>query len=456
MRKSVTLLVIGSLSFLSASETLSEAFEKTVYKGQLRYYAMQRSYDELLEDPDGVFNVQNEYQKVSNAIGGYLGFESGSFYHFSVGATFYTSLPIFYNPSDEGGLQILKDNQDAYGVLGEAFIKWEHDQTILKIGRQLLSDYRFLSDNDIRMTPYTYEGAILENRDLENITLRLACVSGAKTHASTNYIDFVNASKDLLREVTIDRNPIRGDYNPAYYDENSNYIGPEKNLYLGSIVYQNKQVNLEFWNYYADDFVNIVYTMGSYAFQTGSFSNSIGIEGVKQNDIGEHVAGTINTYAYDMMVKSTYDNFSLQYVFSKVKYDEASLDGGTIIDQWGGGMLYGGLIYNGADQGGSIGHSLSFGYDFVSYDMSILLTTAKFNFPNKITDIFADQDNKEYDFILNYTPDWNQKLHFKVEAMYVDFDTNYNFKAYEDLHGFNMLHTYDDILDLRFIVNYSF
>ena len=35
-------------------------------------------------------------------------------------------------------------------------------------------------------------------------------------------------------------------------------------------------------------------------------------------------------------------------------------------------------------------------------------------------------------------------------------DTNYNFRAYEDLHGFDMLHTYDDIVDLRFIVNYTF
>ena len=40
--------------------------------------------------------------------------------------------------------------------------------------------------------------------------------------------------------------------------------------------------------------------------------------------------------------------------------------------------------------------------------------------------------------------------------MYVDFDTDYNFRAYEDLHGFDMLHAYDDILDLRFIVNYTF
>ena len=450
-----SLLVGGSLC-LSANETLSSAFEETTIKAQLRYYTLQRNYDELIEDPNGVFDVHHKSQKFSNALGGYFGFESGLFYHFGIGATFYTSQPIFHNPISEGGLQLLKDDQDGYSILGEAFVKWEYEQTLFKVGRQLLSNYGFLSDHDIRMTPYTYEATILENRDLENITLRAAAVSGVKTLASTTYIDFVNASKDLLKEQTVDRNPIRGDYNPAYYDANRNYIGPTKNLYLGSVAYKRKQMNLEFWNYYVADFVNIFYTKGSYSFKTGNFSNSVGAEWVKQNNVGEHVAGTINTYAYDMMVKSTYDNFSLQYVFSKVKYDESSLDGGTIIDTWGGGMLYGGLIYNGADQGGSIGHSLSFGYDFVSSDLNILLTAANFNLPDKITDIFADQDNHEYDLILNYTPHWNKKLHFKVEVMYVDFDTDYNFRAYEDLHGFDMLHAYDDILDLRFIVNYTF
>ena len=81
------LIVIG-ISFLSASNTVSEAVENTEYYGQLRYYSIQRNYNELIEDHNGIFNVANEYQKVSNALGGYFGFESGSFYNFSLGATF--------------------------------------------------------------------------------------------------------------------------------------------------------------------------------------------------------------------------------------------------------------------------------------------------------------------------------------------------------------------------------
>ncbi|MEA3492553.1 MAG: OprD family outer membrane porin [Campylobacterota bacterium] len=457
MKQSITisLLLISSV-FLPASDRLSEAVGEMKYKAQLRYYTLHRSYDELVKNSAGSFDLHHKYQKNSHAVGGYFGFESATLHHLSIGSTLYTSQPIFHNPTDEGGLQLLKDNQDGYSVLGEAFAKWEYENTIVKVGRQLLTNYGFLSDHDIRMTPYTYEAAIFENRDFENITLRMAAVSGVKSLASTDYIDFVNASKDLLREVTVDRNPIRGDYNPAYFDSDRNYIGPQENLYLASIVYKDRQINFGLWNHYVVDFINIFYAIGSYTFQSGGFSNSVGVEWVKQDDVGEHVAGTINTYAYDMMVKSSYDNFTLQYVFSRVKYDESSLDGGTIIDEWGGAMLYCGMMYNGADQGGTTGHNLSLEYDFASYDLTLLLSAGSFDLPNKITDIFADQDNHEYDIIIKYRPKWSKKLEFKVEAAYIDFDTNYDFKAYEDLHGFDMLHAYDDIVDLRFIVNYTF
>jgi len=450
----IALLLSGSL-YLSASESLSSVFEEITIKAQLRSYTLQRSYDELVENSAGIFDVHYKSQKISNALGGYVGFESGALYHFSIGSTLYTSQPIFHNPISEGGLQLLKDDQDGYSIVGEAFVKWKYDQTTVKVGRQLLSDYRFLSDYDIRMTPYTYEAAILENRDLENITLRTAYVRGVKTFVSTSYVDFVNASKVLVREETVGRNPLRGDYNPAYYD-NGNYIGPGKDLYLASAVYQNNKINFEFWNYYSGDFVNFIYATGSYNFQISGIANNLGVQLIKQDDVGAHVAGSIDTYNYGVMLTSMYDNFTFTYAFNKTKYDENSLDGGTIIDMWGNSMIYNGFMYNGSDQGGTTSSAISIKYDFVSYGLSMQLFAGKFELPNKITDIFADQDNSEYDLIVKYTPRWNKKLQFKIEAAYIDFDTDYDFRAYEDLHGFDMLHAYDDILDLRFIVNYTF
>jgi len=451
----ITLLAGGTLCLLSG-DTLSDAIDKTTIKASLRYYTLQRSYQELVEDDAGNFTVPHKYQKLSNAMGGFVGFESNLLENLSIGSTLYTSQPLFHNPLNEGGLQLLEDDQSGYSVLGEAFVKLEYEKTMLKVGRQLLSDYGFLSDLDIRMTPYTYEAAILENRDLEHITLRMAAVRGVKTLVSTTYVDFVNASKNLLIEEPVERNPIRGAYNPAYYDGDRNYIGPKENLYLVSLAYHSKEIDFEFWDYYSANFVNFIYATGSYAFQMADLTNTLGLQLVKQDNVGAQVAGSIDTYVYGAKLTSIYDNFTFTYTFNRVKYDENSLDGGTIIDMWGGSQIYNSIMYNGGDQGGTTSQMVTVKYDFLLYGVTIQLNAGKFDLPNKLTDAFAEMDNKEVDLIAIYQPDWNRKLQFKIEAAYIDFDTDYDFRTYEDIHGFNILHAYEDILDLRFIVNYTF
>jgi len=447
------LLLLYKDNILAVSIDTNSSLEQYLdIEASLRYYSMARTYDEFLEDPANPYTKK----RASNAIGGSLGIHTKDWNYWSVGATLYTSQPVFHNPQDEGGLQLLQDDQSGFSVLGEAYIEYQDRYNLLKIGRQKLSAYRFLADNDCRMVPYTYEAASIENRKLDNIIVRAAVVTGVKTHASTEYIDFVNASKDLLKEQTINRNPIRGNYNPNNFDANGNYIGPRENLYLISGVYSDKKFIVELWDYIVPDFVNFVYTTATYKFDYNKFHNSFSLQYVQQNDVGNHIAGNINTYAYGIEFHSNYENLHFTYSFNKVKYDENSLDGGSIIDTWGNDLLYCGLFYNGADQAGTVANSIIMTYDFQSYPFKIFASAGIFDLPNNMNDLFADQDNNEYDFVIHYLPKWNKKLTFKFETVYVDFDTDYNFKGYEALHGYTFLHTYDTIVDMRFIVNYTF
>ena len=450
-----TLLLFISTSLIAQDDFLT-SLQNSDFKAQVRYFSMQRLYNELIEDPPEVYNQHHKYSKASNAIGGYIGFQTAPYYGFSVGTTLYTSQPIFDNPQSKGGLGLLKDDQSGYSVLGEAFISFEYNDNLLKIGRQKLDNYGFLSSMDIRMVPQTYEGLILENRTLKEITFKAALLQTMKPFTSTTFIDFVNGSQDLLRDKGIDRETIRGDFNEAYYDNEGNYVGPNQNLYLTSVSFNSDAVELEAWDYYCDNFVNSFYATGTFHFDTGSFKNSVGAQLVKQDDVGERVQGDINTYAYGAMLQSRYKDLRLRYAFNRVKYDENSNNGGTIIVNWGSNPLYNSLIYNGSEKGGTLSQSISLGYDLSNTNLSITLNASIFDLPDNLTDKFADQDNKEYDVIIQYTPEFSKKLHLKIEMMYVDFDTNYNFAAYEDYHGYDMLHTYDDILDLRFIVNYTF
>jgi len=454
MRKIVTLSLLSAGLFSSAS--FCGILDAGIIDAQIRYYYMQRDYDKLLKDSAGDYTLHDRYKKSSNALGGRLGFITTPYYGLTAGITFYTSQPVFRNPPDQGGLQLLEDDQSGFTVLGEANLAWHYNHTLLKVGRQRLSEYRFLSDLDIRMVPYTYEAAIMENRSLKNITLRAAAVRGVKTLASTDYIDFINAANNLLIEPKDGPNPLQGDYRQAYFDPQVGYIGPKKNLYIASFVYDDKHYTLEAWNYYLPNFVNFFYTEASAMMDIGDFRHRLYFQGIKQNNVGEHWAGTIDTWELGVKYQLKYGSWILTYAHSKVKYDENSLDGGTIIDSWGNNMIYNSYYYNGADEAGTVADGVVLSYQFPHTDLTAEAIFAKVDIPNGLTDRFVDQDNQEYDFVLTYRPAWNKHLQFKAVAIYVDFDTEYDYRLYEEIHGYPFSRTYNSILDTRFVINYTF
>ncbi len=396
---------------------------------------MEVDINELSPNSNGIFNQRQKITKFSNAIGGYIGFETESYYGLSAGITGYTSQPIFNNPQDKGGLSLLKDNQEGYSVLGESFVKYQYNNTFIKAGRQLLSEYGFLSDKDIRMTPYTYEGVVIENRDFENIVLRIGDIFKVKPINSTKFTNFIAASGETLKYKNSNRKTIIGYYNPNNFNSQGDYIGPNQDLYLVSIVFDNTKMHFEAWNYYCENFVNSVYTTISYTDSIGDFTNSIGIQGVKQDSVGDHVVGKIDTYALGLELQSSYENFSLKYALNKMKYNEHSYNGGELIINWGNNRLYNSLYYNDSQEAGTISNSLTATYNFLKLDTTILFTGSKFDFPNRFDEHFGTQDNNEYDFVLNYKPHFYKQLSVELVLIYVNFNDKYNFIAYEIANG---------------------
>jgi len=453
--KKIVILSLLSISAFSA-ESYDNLLDGGIIDAQLRYFYMQRDYDKLAKDERGDYTQHDRYKKSSSALGGHLGFVTKPFYGLTAGVTFYTSQPLFRNPPDQGGLQLLEDDQSGFTVLGEANIAWHYDHTLLKIGRQRLSDYRFLSDMDIRMVPYTYEAAVAENRSFEDITIRAAAVRGVKKLVSSDYVDFITASDNLLIEPKKGPGPLRGDYRKSYFQPGTGYIGPRENLYLASFVYDDKHRSLEVWDYYLPNFVNFIYMEASAMMDMGDFRHRLSLQGIRQKDIDEHWAGTIDTWELGIKYQLSYKSWNLSYAHSQVKYDENSLDGGTIIDSWGNNLIYNSYYYNGGDEGGTVADGIVLSYQFPIRDLTAEAILAKVDIPNGPTELFVDQDNHEYDLVLSYRPAWNRHLEFKAVGIYVDFDTDYDFRLYESIHDYPFSRTYNSILDTRFIVNYTF
>jgi hypothetical protein len=109
------------------------------------------------------------------ALGGWLWGRTGYWRDFlAFGGTLYASLPL-YAPEDRDGTLSLKPGQDGYAVLGEAYARLKLQDQLLTLYRQRIgenpqkaqgvrgiqTDMNYLGSRDIRMTPLTYEAAML-------------------------------------------------------------------------------------------------------------------------------------------------------------------------------------------------------------------------------------------------------------------------------------------------------
>src|SRR5437762_2754082 len=128
---------------------------------------------QALKDTKFEFNLRTFYldrsdfngsEKQAWAIGGWLGVKTGYFLdHIAFGATVYTSNPI-YAPDDRDGTLLLAPGQNGYTVLGEYYAELRIVKDLgITVGAKGY-DTPFISRNDNRMTPNTFEAIVLQGR----------------------------------------------------------------------------------------------------------------------------------------------------------------------------------------------------------------------------------------------------------------------------------------------------
>lgn len=126
----------------------------------------------FFRDTEFTLHLRTFYQNVETkpgtyaeawAGGGWLTLRSGWLSDtFSVGATGYTSQPLYAPTSREGTLLLEPDGQ-GFTVLGEAWAKLKYGDHVLTGYRQLV-DVGYVNPYDGRMAPNTFEGAMVAGR----------------------------------------------------------------------------------------------------------------------------------------------------------------------------------------------------------------------------------------------------------------------------------------------------
>lgn len=155
--------------------------------------ALQRM---LVDDSELTLNIRSYYfdrhkpGPVYNqawALGGWLGYQSGWLGNaLRFGLVGYTSQPL-WAPADGDGNLLLAPGQDGYSVLGQAWLALKFEEQVLTGGRFLVQQAE-INPNDIRMTPYTFEGANLAGK-LAGVSYYLAWLDGMKALNSTQFVD---------------------------------------------------------------------------------------------------------------------------------------------------------------------------------------------------------------------------------------------------------------------------
>ncbi|MCK6458752.1 MAG: OprD family porin [Planctomycetes bacterium] len=178
------------------------------------------------------------------AIGGGLGAKSGYlFERFAVGATVYTSQPL-YAPDERDGTLLLEPGQEGYTVLGQLYGEFRiTDGILVDLYRQAYNT-PYINRNDNRMTPNTFEGYSITGRHggeegEPEISWGAGYIAKIKERNSD---EFVWMSQDAGATV-------------------------KRGVIVGGGRWTRGGTSLGLVDYYCEDIINILYAEGKHTFE---------------------------------------------------------------------------------------------------------------------------------------------------------------------------------------------
>ena len=206
---------------LDKSNYISNALKNGKFSANLNFFYMVRTFD----------NVKPDTKAFTG--GGIIKYESQDYHRVKIGFAYYGSHRISGLYSRKEGIRtsLLQGNGDDIAFLGEAYLSYNLEKTIFKIGRQRL-DTPLMGDLYLRVAPTTYEAAIVRNRDVPK-TMIEAGYTQSYSGFGSRYSSFNNKDnlwgKDGLVYIYLKNNSmenlsIRGQYIYSLSIKNDNGI----------------------------------------------------------------------------------------------------------------------------------------------------------------------------------------------------------------------------------------
>ncbi len=396
------LLISGASCALAGDDTadsLGEFFTGGKFDGKARAYYLNRHFSRPHTDE-------------SLAVGGWLDYETALFYGLGAGAVVYTSqgLGIFTDP-DRDGASLLAPGQHSYTVLGQAFLKAQLSETRAKVFRQEL-DTPMINPYDCKMTPKTVEAYTIESRDIPYLSVLASHVTKIKgwTDSSFTSMSEYAGFEDTSEPVTL----------------------------AGLTFTPLDALEVQIWEYYAHEFMNIVYFQADGSLPLRPELKLIGsVQAIDQRDVGRAIGGEFSTGMGGIKTGVNWGGATLAtgYTITSGSHD--------IVNPWGSYPGFTSIMEEDCDLAGEKAWLASLKYDFEHVGMRGL--SAFFDYTHSRSPD-TETDSSPFQNEYNLTVDYKfagrlDGLWLRLRAAQVD-----NSKSTDG----------EDYSDYRIIINYDF
>lgn len=316
-------VLLTSLS-ASAAENLKEAFSEGTLNGEIRTFYFSREFD------------KNTPDRADLALGTLMYYRTAPLFGLTAGLGTATASDIG-SDDDKAVYGLLatdgSGNHDSFARLQEYFIQGNWFDTTLKLGAQEIQS-PFLNGHDIRLIPKTYRGLTVENKSVENLTLRAFYIT-----------DFMGWSDDDFKEMSSVANG-----------------ADDEPLLAGSIRYNAPfkiaTLDTEVWDYRMEDVFNSIYFKATLGKKFESVSLHFTPSYLKQDSIGGDLAGQFDTYQYGFNTGIRMAGFDVTAFYAKTGDND-------VFVPWGDGKV---LIQqiNASGRADEDAYALKVGYDFAT------------------------------------------------------------------------------------------
>ncbi len=457
----ISAITIGLLSTasLNAAENIEEMFQDAKVSGQIRMFHVDREYQ-------GTRGY--DAHRDATAIGGHLKFITDEYNGVKLGVAGYTTNGIFtHSPKDDfsqNDMTLLGHRNESYTMLGEAYVEYNYKNTTFQGGRVQFHS-PMMNDDDARMILNLFEAYSLTNTDIKNTTLKIAHVTRFAQGTFGRVYNAAGGQAGAILSATSGYSAVnsRPEDSGEFQNVGTYAVGKSTDgITVASIVYKKDNLKLQLWDDYAHDIVNTLY--GELNFSWNCLLNDevkpfIGVQFIKQNDVGDSLINHGNGFSGDGGIDSfylaaklgvKYKGFTAYVAYSDTtsNSEQDMNEGGysnAIITTWGGMPAYTqGMVERHQFLAGTKATKIAGGYSFKEHGVDLTASAYYATFKmDKYSGYGKSRTATEPGFDFTYYPKFLKKLQLRFRG---NFPRNFNDGATGST-GWS---------EYRFITNYTF